>query len=615
MAVLTPPELPSLILNGSKTHKYVATYKNIWDKKNGKSSRESAVTVGKFIPVVEGDFSYGEVIFNNRFLEKYPSLSDFRVFRKKGGKLEFKPVDEELFTVEQRSTTYKLHGGASWALNNIVSESPIGRALSKVFNEHANDKKILSLIYYLCISKNNAFCNYEEFAECTWLPYSGTLKSYAISRLLKNITIDTTERFLKALYTEFKAQYGESISSHTFYALDSTSISTYSAMSSAEYGHNKDLEDLPQTNVLLIVDQQTRTPIYFRNFDGNVPDVSTVRNTIADLTRIGLTDSSVVLVSDKGYISTANIDDCLRNNLSFVFNSKVNANGFARQLALENYHHLLDWNNGISFLNQTAYTVALPWNYDSFPVEGKRQYKKDKARVYVHIYFNRDICDDRTDILQHNLLKIREKYNTMPDKITPIEKRYVDLYMTEKDGKVEINMRKVQEELKLSGIRVLISDTISDPLECYIIYYERNQVEFAFNDLKAKLNCNRTRVHSSEAWQGKLLIQVLAASVAGMVRNRIKLYNGEAKNDKSTYSVIYDSDTKILNKLNNIMMTKFKDGWYFDEIAGKKKDLFAFLNVPVPSANQEIPNGNTDEDANTEDNTENTSLEPASEIL
>jgi hypothetical protein len=31
-------------------------------------------------------------------------------------------------------------------------------------------------------------------------------------------------------------------------------------------------------------------------------------------------------------------------------------------------------------------------------------------------------------------------------------------------------------------------------------------------------------------------------------------------------------------------MTKFKAGWLFDEVAGKRKELFKILNVAVPSA-------------------------------
>ena len=149
-------------------------------------------------------------------------------------------------------------------------------------------------------------------------------------------------------------------------------------------------------------------------------------------------------------------------------------------------------------------------------------------------------------------------------------------------------MYKVNESLKYAGVRVLVSDAVSDALECAVAYEERNQVEYAFNTLKARLNCNRTRVHSTEAWEGKLFLQFLATTISALVRARIKLYNERAKQDKLNYRVHYDSDNKLLAKLNNIYMTQFSNGWVFDEVVGKKKELFKILNVPVPTTEQVI---------------------------
>lgn len=50
----------------------------------------------------------------------------------------------------------------------------------------------------------------------------------------------------------------------------------------------------------------------------------------------------------------------------------------------------------------------------------------------------------------------------------------------------------------------------------------------------------------------------------------------------------YDSDHKLLAKLQNIYMTRFDAGFIFDEIAGKEKELFKILNVPVPTAESVI---------------------------
>ena len=42
--------------------------------------------------------------------------------------------------------------------------------------------------------------------------------------------------------------------------------------------------------------------------------------------------------------------------------------------------------------------------------------------------------------------------------------------------------------------------------------------------------------------------------------------------------------------------TRFSGGFMFDEIAGKKKELFKILNVPVPTVEQCIPAETTEEE-------------------
>ena len=91
---------------------------------------------------------------------------------------------------------------------------------------------------------------------------------------------------------------------------------------------------------------------------------------------------------------------------------------------------------------------------------------------------------------------------------------------------------------------------------------------------------------------------MLATTINAMVRARVKLYNEGAvtKSGKKKYRVHYDSDHKLLGQLNNVYMTRFKDGWIFDEVAGKKKELFRILNVPLPTCEQVIMSDDQQED-------------------
>ena len=156
-------------------------------------------------------------------------------------------------------------------------------------------------------------------------------------------------------------------------------------------------------------------------------------------------------------------------------------------------------------------------------------------------------------------------------------------------------MKKVNDALKLTGVRVLISSAIADPVECYRAYEERNHVEAAFNTLKSRLKCNRNRVNDPGCLEGKLLVEMLATAIAGMARSRIADY-GKIKDRDKGCAAHFDSDVRLFDKLNNIMLTSFKDGWYFDEIAGNRRELFSVLNVPVPDKQQAVSSGQNEGD-------------------
>ncbi len=596
MPAVDQPELPKLIVNASGAHKYVYTYKNTWDPKLKRAVRGKGDTkcVGRYEPVV-GEPGYGEIFFNDEFKEQYPALEHLRVFRHKGGKLDFKPILVDL-TVTKPFEVQFLHGGATWALNEIVGGTPLAIALHDVFATYKRDLKLLSLAYYLVINKDSSLCNYEEFAECTWLPYQVPMLSSTISRFLGNISIAEIYQFQKRLNEEFVKKYGDEIVETRFLALDSTSITSYSKnIASVEYGHNKDLMEAPQTNVLLIVDQETGAPLLWRNFDGNVPDVSTVRNTISQLAMLNIKSENIVLVMDRGYGSCANYDDLLRNGIGFVNNVRLGSNPSLKSMVDEHYAELLDWNNEIDYLKQTAVTVPIEWRYDEFPVANKRSQKSAKKTVYAHMYFNKSLQEQAEENLKRTLTNFLKAYRKKPDSVKDVSEQIISNYMDKaKDGTLTINMSKVDQRLRYIGIRVLMSDSIKEALACHVAYDDRNEVEYGFNMMKSRLSCNRTKTHSSEHWESKLFLQMLATAIGIMVHNRVKAYNDSAKS--KSLRVHYDSDHKLLAKLNNIYLTKVPAGWVFNEIAGKKKELFKVLNVPIPTTGCQVATGAVDEE-------------------
>lgn len=125
----------------------------------------------------------------------------------------------------------------------------------------------------------------------TRLPYPRPLTSSAVTRLFQRIELKDALRYF-SLICSFLQEDKKII-----LALDSPPISPCSTnLTYIENGKNKDDEALPQLNVLFLLDQKSGVPIFYRFYDGNVPDVSTIGHTIADQALLNM--KNVVLVAE-----------------------------------------------------------------------------------------------------------------------------------------------------------------------------------------------------------------------------------------------------------------------------------------------------------------------------
>ncbi|MDD3153498.1 MAG: hypothetical protein PHS41_01415 [Victivallaceae bacterium] len=72
-------------------------------------------------------------------------------------------------------------------------------------------------------------------------------------------------------------------------ALDSTTVSTYSEnQREARQGFNKDRDGLPAIKLLTLYSVKDREPIAFAKQPGNIPDVISVKNAIAQMKCLGI---------------------------------------------------------------------------------------------------------------------------------------------------------------------------------------------------------------------------------------------------------------------------------------------------------------------------------------
>ena len=117
---------------------------------------------------------------------------------------------------------------------------------------------------------------FPRYAATHATPHGAPIASQRSSELLASIGEAERDAFCSAL----AGRHGRG--DRLFY--DTTSISSYSeALAQVRWGRNKDGVPLPQTDLAMLVGQDSGMPPCYRKVAGNIADVSTVRALIRDM--------------------------------------------------------------------------------------------------------------------------------------------------------------------------------------------------------------------------------------------------------------------------------------------------------------------------------------------
>lgn len=591
------PKLPPILVNKAGSVYYVYTYKNVWDRELKRSKRGESKKIGKIL----GGQKDGVICFDESFLQERPEFRSFQVERK-GKEYVFTPLNESGTTLTQLQEVKQLHAGATWALDQLVAQSPVGEALKWAFPQRRDYLKILSICYFIILNQDNNISKYETFAEVTRLPWGAPLAPSSISRVfrkIRNQQIETYFSFFRDELLEQQGKYGDK--NEITLALDSTSGSNYviNNLLNLERHRYEDEDNLPLINLLALTDYESGIAFFYRAYDGKVPAAKTVSQVISE--NAGLSLKNVVFVSDKGYSDAKNINDCLRNKLGFLFNVQcAMPDSFAQELIDGEKENLRDLNRMDWLTKVFQITKEINWTFESDLVEGQVTSKKTKEStiLYWHIYFNRQFAENARQGLIERIDRVREKiYNGEEldeNELTLLE----DVFEKHEEGDMisyTISNEKVDQKLRYKGYQMLVSDKISDARKAWCVYQERRILEDTFKTLKTRLSCVRNRVSDNESLIGKTFVQFLATSIEMIVRARLRKYLEEGKASDSL-PADYDPARGILDSLNNVMQTKFCEGYYFGESAEQKRGLFEALGVSVPGPETEKEQDYEDEE-------------------
>ncbi|MFU0841333.1 MAG: DDE-Tnp-1 domain-containing protein [Burkholderia sp.] len=550
---------------------YVYAYQTQWDPVKKQSHRSAKRYAGRL-------HEDGRVSFGKRFLEDFPAYAEGDFYYGADKTL----VDETAYRKdfpeapgpkpeEEQKLDETLNAGVTWAAEAIADQSGMLCDLKDVFGEDAGD--LLALAVYK-LDGGGPMAAYEDWRRNVYLKSGGVLSSQRISELMSTVTQKKIESYF-ALRHKRILEKAKNRGEKTFYALDNTSVSTYSAtIDDAEFGHAKRDPELRQINYTFVCDQATGDIAYAHSYAGSVNDVTALSDILYRMKGAGLDLEDTVLVTDRGYGSLCNVQRMVNLELRFIQGVRKNEDSVLR--AIDRYSaSLRDMNFYNSRLEVYARTIKEDWSQNT-------DFGRISRPVYVHLY--RFPGGDELEMKQlmakvDDLLEGLNEGRKQPDDLWRSCKRFVEKTADRNGRTVWVrNYAALQDACRYAGIFVLRTNEEEDPFRALWAYRLRGRVELDFNQFKNQVDGDRLR-STQTGYLGKLFVCTLAAAIRLMMLKRA--------HDSREPGVFlpHNSIDCLLAKLRCLKADKRLNGnaWVMRTITKKQRDyLSLLLSVPLP---------------------------------
>ena len=467
-----------------KSGKYTYLYESAsYRDKNGKPQNKR-ICIGRIDPKT------GQEVYKPEYLEKVwgtenqPNTSDMKLFSENDIKMS---QNKEL--------------GVSFLINRIASSIGLTEILRTVLpNEW---EQVLTLASYMVASGEPAmYC--EDWLHKTESIDASWLTSQKISQLLISISEVDRSRFYEA--------WGAKRSEEEYFALDITSVSSYSEMiSDVGWGYNRDGENLAQINICMLVGENSKLPIYQAVYNGALKDVSTLKTTLAVSSSLEL--KNIAAVMDKGFGSKSNIDSMLSDVEGIRFLIALPFTMKFTKTQVESERKDIDTvDNTIVIGDDVIRGVTKIRAWSPF------------VKIYTHIYFNAALAYQKRNTLYGKVARLREAALVDPynKKFSKDFSKYLCVRKSSVQAEgVTVTVRKdvLDKELAHAGWMVAVSNFIDDAKTAILVYRAKDVVEKTFLRLKNCLDLARLRVHGDNAMQNKIFVGFIALIITARIHN------------------------------------------------------------------------------------------------
>jgi Transposase len=148
-------------------------------------------------------------------------------------------------------------------------------------------------------------------------------KMYNPLKIKPNLDPKHLSEILNALGSDKRAQnsvFRSLLNGSDKYAYDITAMFTRSSINISDLGYNKEMENIPQIELILISSTETNLPAMVRIIPGSIKDVETLRTSIEDL---GI--DKITFIMDRGFFSEENVKEMYKKGINFVIPTRKNS--------------------------------------------------------------------------------------------------------------------------------------------------------------------------------------------------------------------------------------------------------------------------------------------------
>lgn len=444
--------------------------------------------------------------------------------------------------------------GPSIVLDTITQRLGLAKLLKSSFpQEH---QQILTMAYYLIaqggpLSHCQAWCNGHTH------PCAELLTSQRISEILRTITIDGKQTFLK--------RWMNKVLEDDYLCYDITSISSYSKLNEyIKFGYNRDSEKLPQLNLAMLFGQKSCLPVYFQRMPGNITDVTTLHNLVKTFQFLEI--RSLNYVMDKGFYSKKNVNELLASRSKFTISVPLNNKWV--QHAIDDIHDTIHGPHGYRKLDSKILYVhsrLYPWG-------------KDNRRCYLHLYYNAQMRASAIDQFNEDLVRYKDELESgqLVSKHQEAYDTFFVIKTTPKRGiKISYNDATVNQYIKrYTGFQAILSNRIKDSVKAFQVYRDKDVVEKCFDDLKNQLDMKRLRMHSSAAVDGRLFVQFIALILVSVLRRKLRESNLIEK-----YTA-----RELLQEMDTLTKVKYSGKYrpILTEVTKPQRQILEALEIQLP---------------------------------